>query len=146
MSGRLSPLGRYQTVAFYAALALMTGLAAYDGYWFTVESLARLGLLPRDALDFDIYAFVATTSLMESLFFVCATLAKTGSVILLLFRRWQALVAWGIAVACHVLDWISLVGNPYYDGSVDGTITMALELIAVLPLFYLHSTGALSRR
>jgi hypothetical protein len=121
-------------IALGFVLLIFGGIMAYDWAWFLIEVLARFSLWPRDWLDFDIYAFVAATPLSAELYFFGYVVAKPIGLVLLLMRRRAAVLAFGAALLLHILDWVSLVGNPYYDGSVDGTITIALQITGFIGL------------
>lgn len=131
-----------QALAYWAGLAVIAAVAVYDLYWFAIDTAARLGLLPRSAIDFDIYAFVATMPVSANLFYYLNIACKLAGIAALLLRYRLGFYLLATAVGFHVVDWIGLAGNAYYDGSQDGTISAAIQLLALAALFYVERTQA----
>ena len=124
-------------------MAVFGGVALYDLYWFWVDTLARLGMLPEGIAGFDIHGWVAIMPVSSNLAFYASLGFKVIGLGLLALGSRLAIHALGISVIFHAIDWVGLSGNAYYDGSIDGTISMALQSLAMIPLIYLLSSQGL---
>lgn len=143
MSRGLTVATRPQVIAFWAGFGSFAGVALYDLYWFWIDTLARLGILPEGVVDFDIYGWLATMPLGSNLFFYANLACKILGLGLLALRTRLSVYVIGLSVLFHVIDWVGLSGNAYYDGSLDGTISMAVQLLGMIPLIYLFSAQGL---
>lgn len=146
MSRGLRVATRPQAIAFWSTFVVFAGVALYDLYWFWIDTLARLGMLPAGVVDFDIYGWIATMPVSSNLYFYASLGFKVIGLAFLALGSRLAISALGLAVVFHVVDWVGLSGNAYYDGSLDGTISMALQLLAMIPLIYLLSSQGLREK
>jgi hypothetical protein len=126
-----------QRIALGVSVLIFAGAMIQEWIWFAVEILARLALWPRDWLEQEVYGFVAATSPFSELFFYFYLPMVPIGLTLLLRRHRAALHVLGVGVLFYVLDWVVLASNPYYDGAVEGTITLGLQIIAYVVVIVL---------
>ena len=89
--------------------------------------------------------FTASLTLWNDLAFYTHAVTSLAAIVLLLLRMRILLWVYGTSVAAAFLDWILLVGNPYYDGSLIGHIALAAHSTALFLIWLLFSQRELVR-
>lgn len=127
---------------YWSALGILIPSTLYTVGWFVMDIMARVGIWPDGLIPFDVYGFVASTPAVEEAAFFINTVTKVIALILLLRNSRWSFPVFLFSYVFHIADWVSLVGNAYYDSSVDGTIQIAVQMVVVALLAYLYIGGA----
>lgn len=130
---------------YWTALALVLATAALDVWLLLTDLGGKTGLWGFTLADVSSHDFTASLSIWNDLAFYTHALTSIASVVLLLRRKRILLWVYGVSVAASFLDWVLLVGNPYYDGSVVGPIALAAHSTALFLIWLLVSQRELAR-
>lgn len=123
------------------AILLFAPDALYATAWLVMDVSARLGIWPRDWAWVDIYGFVASYPISAEVIFFAVVPFKLAALVLMIARRKLAVPVLAIAAILHFADWMSLLGNPYYQASVDGILQILAEVTALALLVRLRMAG-----
>ncbi len=130
---------------YWTALALVLATAALDVWLLLIDMGGKTGLWSFTLADVNSQDFTASLTIWNDLAFYTHALTSIAAVVLLLRRKRILLWVYGVSVAASFLDWVLLVGNPYYDGSLIGHIALAAHSTALFLIWLLVSQRELAR-
>jgi hypothetical protein len=110
---------------YVLCLVLLIPDALYSFGWLVMDVMARLGIWPVQIQFVDIYGFVDSMSLWSEIPFILNALLKMLALGMVIARHRYAFWTYLAAYVLHLGDWLMLVGNNYYDASLDGVIQLA---------------------
>lgn len=130
---------------YWTALALVSATAAFDAWLLLIDLGGKTGLWSFTLADVNSQDFTASLTIWNDLAFYTHAVTSIAAVGLLVRRKRILLWVYGVSVAASFLDWVLLVGNPYYDGSVVGPIALAAHSTALFLIWLLVSQRELAR-
>lgn len=120
-----------QRVAYgMVSTALISVLALYSVFWSGLVLLAWLGGTPERVLDLDVSDALSLLPIWTRLVLWLWTTLLVAALVAVLFRRKGAVILLASAIIPHLLAFLTLSANPYYDGTF-GYLNIALEIFLV---------------
>lgn len=127
-------------VLYWSAVALVTGLTAWLGYWVYVAAIAKFAANLPHAIDNTTLEFARSIPAWQDIIYLTATLSFLIALALLWRRSWMTVFAVAAGILMERIDWIFLSD---IGASTTSLITLAAELVLMVLLFTLIHDRAL---